>query len=84
MFFVARKLRHYFQEHKIIVVRTSPLKDIINNHDTTGRVAKCGIELAAFDIEYKPRTAIKSQRLANFIVDWTETAENTGVPESEY
>ena len=83
MFFVVRKLRHYFQEHKITVVSTAPQKDIINNHDAIGRVTKWGIELAAFDIEYKPRTTIKSQSLSDFIVDWTETSENTG-PESEY
>ena len=66
------------------MVRTAQLKYIINNHDATRRIAKWGIELAAFQIEYKPRTVIKSQSLANFIVDWTETAEYTRVPESEY
>ena len=60
VFFAARKLRHYFQDHTITVVSKAPLKDIINNADATGRVAKWGIELAAFDIQYKPRTAIKS------------------------
>src|SRR3954464_4146382 len=82
VFFASRKLRHYFQEHKITVVRTAPLRDIINNRDTTGRVAKWGIELAAFDIEYKQRIAIKSQILADFVVDWTETTENTSPPDS--
>ena len=38
----------------------------------------------AFDIEYKPQIAIMPQSLADFIVDWTKTAENTGVLESEY
>jgi hypothetical protein len=42
------------------VVIKAPLKDIINNSDTIGRVAKWDIELAAFDIDYKPCTAIKS------------------------
>jgi hypothetical protein len=46
------------------VVSKAPLKDIINNSDAIGRVAKWGIELASFDIDYKPRTAIKSQTLA--------------------
>ena len=69
VFFAARKLRHYFQEHPITVVSKAPLGDIINNTDATGRVAKWGIELATFDIQYKPRTAIKSQSLADFIAD---------------
>jgi hypothetical protein len=46
------------------VVSKAPLKDIINNSDATRRVAKWGIELASFDIDYKPCTAIKSQALA--------------------
>jgi hypothetical protein len=53
-------------------VGKAPLKDIINNSDATGRVAKWGIELASFDIDYKPRTSIKSQVLAEFMADWKE------------
>ena len=84
VFFAARKLRHYFQDHSISVVSKAPLGDIINNAEATGRVAKWGIELAAFDISYKPRTAIKSQALADFVADWTESMEEIPLPESEY
>lgn len=84
VFFAARKLRHYFQEHSITVVSKAPLGDIINNAEATGRVAKWGIELAAFDIHYKPRTTIKSQALADFVADWTKAMEDTPLPESEY
>src|SRR5664279_825029 len=84
VFFAARNLRHYFQEHPITVVSKAPLGDIITNSDATGRVAKWGIELAAFDIQYKPRTTIKSQAIANFVADWTEAMEATPLPESEY
>jgi hypothetical protein len=70
VFLASRKLRHYFYDHKIIVVSKAPLKDIIINNNATGQVAKWGIELAAFDIDYKPRTAIKSQALAEFMADW--------------
>lgn len=59
VFLGSRKLRHYFQEHQMTVVSTAPLATIINNSDATGRVAKCGIELSAFDINYKARDAIK-------------------------
>ena len=84
VFLASRKLRHYFQEHSITVTSTAPLSDIINNCEAMGRVAKWGIELAAFEIDYKPRTAIKSQALADFIADWTETPANTPLPEPEY
>src|SRR3954463_362602 len=84
VFLASRKLRHYFQEHPIIVVSKTPLSDIINNSDATVRVVKWGIELAAFEITYKTRDAIKSQALADFIADWTEMPDATLLPEPEY
>ena len=84
VFFAARKLRHYFDGHAVTVVSKAPLRDIINNADATGRVAKWGIELAAFDIQYKPKTAIKSQVLADFIADWTEAMVSIPLPDSQY
>jgi hypothetical protein len=51
------------------MVSKAPLKDIINNSDVTGRVGKWGIELASFDIDYEPRTTIKSRALAEFMTD---------------
>ena len=83
VFLAPRKLRHYFQEHPITVVSKAPLTAIINNNDATGRVAKWGIELATFEINYKTRDAIKSQVLADFIVDWTKAPLDTPVPEPE-
>ena len=70
----SRKLRHYCQECSVTVESEVPLNDIINNSDTTGRIAKWAIELLPFEIIYKPRRAIKSQVLADFIADWTEAA----------
>ena len=84
VFLASHKLRHYFQEHSITVTSTTPLSDIINNCDATGRVAKWGIELATFEINYKPCSAIKSQALVDFIADWTEAPSNTAVPDPEY
>ena len=68
----SRKLRHYFQECSITVASEVPLNDIINNRDATGRIDKWAIELLPFDITYKPRRAIKSQVLADFVAEWTE------------
>jgi hypothetical protein len=45
---------------------------------------KWGTELASFDIDYKPRTTIKSQALAEFMADWKEAHETTPVPEPEH
>jgi hypothetical protein len=65
-------------------VSKAPLKDIINNSNATRRVAKWGIELASFDIDYKPCTAIKSRALAEFLADWKEAQETTPIPELEH
>ena len=72
VFMASRKLRHYFQECSIMVASEVPLNDIINNRDATGRIAKWAIELLPFEITYKPRRAIKSQVLADFVAEWTE------------
>jgi hypothetical protein len=44
MYMAARKLKHYFEEHPITVVSTTPLSEIIGCKDATGRVAKWAIE----------------------------------------
>jgi hypothetical protein len=72
VYMAARKLKHYFEEHPIMVVSTTPLSEIIGCKDATGRVAKWAIELAAHTIQYKPRTTIKSQIIADFFADWGE------------
>ncbi|KAK1593557.1 hypothetical protein QYE76_017479 [Lolium multiflorum] len=83
VFLGSRKLRHYFQEHPVTVVSKAPLSTILNNADATGRTAKWGIELSAFDISYKARTAVKSQVLADFVADWTEAPDASLEPEPE-
>jgi ribonuclease HI len=72
MYMAAKKLKHYFEEHPITVVRTTPLSEIIGCKDATGRVAKWAIELAIHTIQYKPRMTIKSQIIADFFADWGE------------
>ena len=68
----SRKLRHYFESHKITVVTDFPLGDILHNRDATGRISKWAVELGALNIDFTPRKAIKSQALADFVAEWTE------------
>ena len=72
VYMAARKLKHYFQEHPIIVVCAAPISEIIGSKDASGRVAKWAIELATYTPQYVRRDAIKSQALADFLVDWAE------------
>jgi len=67
-----RKLCHYFESHLMTVVTSFPLDEVVQNWDTTGRIAKWALELMGQGISYAPRTAIKSQVLANFMAEWTE------------
>jgi len=68
----SRKFRHYFDEYKISVVTDFPLADILLNRDATGRISKWAVELGALQIKFKPRTAIKSQALVDFLAEWQE------------
>ena len=81
------KLPYYFQAHTIVILTQLLLKTILWSTDYTGKVAKWGIILGAFDIDIKyiPRTFIKEQILANLVAEFTkpqieelESAENMG------
>jgi ribonuclease HI len=67
----SRKLRHYFQAHKVVVVTSFPLRAILYNPSATGNIAKWAAELAEFQLDFQPRHAIKSKVLADFIMEWT-------------
>jgi ribonuclease HI len=68
----ARKLHHYFDDHKVIVVTGFPIGDILHNKEAIGRIVKWACELGAHDIEFRPRTTIKTQALVDFVSEWTE------------
>jgi hypothetical protein len=80
----AKKLKHYFEEHPITVVSTTPLSEIIGCKDASRRVAKWAIELAAHTIQYKRWTTIKSQIIADFFADWGEHQYLPSAPDSTH
>ena len=67
----ARKLRPYFQAHTIVLLTNHPLRKAMNKPDAAGRLIQWSIELSELDIDYRPRTAIKAQALADFIAEFT-------------
>ena len=75
----ARKLRPYFQAHTIKVPTEYPMKQVLHKLETSERLMKWALELSDFDIRYKPKTAIKGQVLADFIMEFTsvELAKDT-------
>jgi hypothetical protein len=72
----SRKLKHYFQAHKIIVSSSFPLDNIFKNLEAIGQIGKWATEINDFTIEFVGRNTIKSQSLADFVVDWTLDIHN--------
>jgi hypothetical protein len=74
----ARKLRHYFEAHRVRVLTNQSLNDIFRNCDSSGWIRKWAMELLEHVIDFEKRSAIKSQVLADFIADWMEPSGYTG------
>ena len=66
------KLPHYFQAHTVVVLTQLPLNTILRSANYTGRIAKWGTILGAFNIKYMPRTSVKGQVLADLVAKFTE------------
>ena len=72
---VARKLKPYFQAHTIIVLTDQPLKRAMSSPEVAGRMALWVIKLSEFDVQYRPRTAVKRQIVADFTAEYTQSED---------
>ena len=79
-----QKLLHYFTDHKVTVVTSYPLRDIVRNREATGRISKWALKLMGHNIRYIPCTAIKSQALIDFVTECTEVQLPTPDVTHEY
>jgi len=52
IFIASRKLRHYFQAHRVVVVTSYPLRAILHNSNATVNIAKWAAELAEFQLDF--------------------------------
>ncbi|GJX38982.1 hypothetical protein Tco_0252285 [Tanacetum coccineum] len=68
----SKRLKRYFQAHTVIVITDQQIKQMISNPEVTGRLLKWSFELGEHDIQYRPRTSVKGQILADFIVERPE------------
>jgi len=71
-----RKLRPYFQGHKIVVKSNYPIKQVLGKPDLAGRMVAWSIELSEYDIQFIPRGNIKSQVLSDFVVEFTSPVQD--------
>ena len=60
-----------------------PIRKSMNKPEVAGRMVQWAIELSQFDIEYHPKTAIKAQALADFIVECTPLDEDNLTNETD-
>ncbi|VFQ77221.1 unnamed protein product [Cuscuta campestris] len=69
--FAVKKLTPYFQAHPVHVLSQIPIGTLLRSPNAPSRVSKWGVFLGSFQIEFKPRPAIKGQTLADFVVECT-------------
>jgi ribonuclease HI len=65
------------------VVTSFPLRAILHNSNATGNITKWAAELAEFQLDFQPHHAIKSQVLADFIVEWMPPPSALGGPDPD-
>ncbi|GJW05103.1 reverse transcriptase domain-containing protein [Tanacetum coccineum] len=68
----SKRLKRYFQAHTVVVITSQPIKQLLSSSEISGRMLKWKFELEGYDIQYRPRTAIKGQILADFIMERPE------------
>ena len=73
----AKKLPHYFHSNIVTVLTNLPLKMLLQRSDFSGRITKWGVYLGSLGVEYKPRTAIKAQVLAEFLAEFQHDPSNS-------
>uniref|UniRef100_A0A2N9GEY5 RNase H type-1 domain-containing protein n=1 Tax=Fagus sylvatica TaxID=28930 RepID=A0A2N9GEY5_FAGSY len=73
----AKKLPHYFQASTVTVLTDLPLKMLMHSSDFSGRITRWGVHLGSLGVEYKPRTSIKGQVLANFVAEFQGKRESS-------
>ena len=52
------------------------MKQVLSKPDLAGRMVSWSVKLSEYDLQYVPRSSIKSQVLADFVVEFTSPAHN--------
>ena len=51
------------------------MKRAVSSPEAAGRMTLWAIELSEFDVQYRPRTAVKGQIVADFITEYTQSED---------
>nr|GEU43592.1 hypothetical protein [Tanacetum cinerariifolium] len=65
---MTRRLRRYFEAYPVKVITDQPIKNILNNTETSRKLVKYAVELGAYNITFIPRNAVKGRVLADFLL----------------
>nr|XP_023875439.1 uncharacterized protein LOC111987930 [Quercus suber] len=55
-----------------------PLRKAMGRPDATRRMVQWAVELSQFNVDYRPRTAIKAQALIDFVAEFTTAEQGLG------
>lgn len=64
-----RKFKMYLEDHQRIVMTYQLLRKILHRPETLGQMLAWSIEISPYCLIYRPHTVIKTQVLADFIVE---------------
>jgi hypothetical protein len=70
---MTRNLKHYFLAHTVQVVSDQPLACVLQSKEAIGQITPWAVMIGQYNVEFVPRWAIKSQALADFIVEWMDS-----------
>ena len=76
--YAVRWLRRYFHAHKVDVLTSYLIKQVMLWPEKSRHLAKYDIELGEHDIHFHPRNSIKAHALTDFLVEIPDTIK--GVP----
>jgi hypothetical protein len=68
----SRKLRHYFQAHKIVVPSSFPLGEIIRNRNANSHIFKWSVELESSKSSFAPGKRSSRKSSQTFVSEWTQ------------
>jgi len=53
-----------------------PIRQVLSKPDLAGRMVSWSVKLSKYDLQFVPRSSIKSQVLADFVVEFTSPVQN--------
>uniref|UniRef100_A0A2N9IDK5 Integrase catalytic domain-containing protein n=1 Tax=Fagus sylvatica TaxID=28930 RepID=A0A2N9IDK5_FAGSY len=70
VFFVSKTTMDETESSTVTVLTDLPLKTLMHSSNFSGQVTRWGVHLGSLGVEYKPRTSIKGQVLADFVAEF--------------